>query len=56
MTWLIVTAITAVCCTAAGYVVGQFNGRTDIESRSYWRGFADGELHQQLNDRTPSSN
>jgi|JI8StandDraft_1071087.scaffolds.fasta_scaffold3022108_1 hypothetical protein len=44
------------CCTFAGYLVGLFNGRNDIESRSYWRGFADGELHQQLQERTPSLN
>jgi hypothetical protein len=27
-----------------------------IDDDSYWPGFADGELHQQLNDRTPSAN
>lgn len=54
MTWLLI-ALASVACVAA-YLIGLFNGRHDIESRSFWRGFADGELHQQLNDRTPSPN
>ena len=37
-------------------LVGLFNGRNDIESRSFWRGFADGEVHAQLQERTPSLN
>ena len=58
MTWLVffLGAAALACCTFAGYLVGLFNGRTDIESRSFWRGFADGELHQQLQERTPSLN
>ena len=49
-------AVFAACMFGAGYLVGLFNGRNDIESRSFWRGFADGELHQQLQERTPSLN
>ena len=58
MTWLIFVlgAAALACCTFAGYLVGLFNGRTDIESRSFWRGFADGEVHAQLQERTPSLN
>lgn len=58
MTWIIfgVGAVALVCVGTAGYLIGQFNGRSDIETRSYWRGFADGELHAYLEERTPSLN
>jgi len=58
MTWLVFAlgAAFAACMFTAGYLVGRFNGSHDIESRSFWRGFADGELHQQLQERTPSLN
>ena len=50
---LIATAV-AGCAFVAGYVIGTAHGQ--IDNDSYWLGFADGELHQQLNDRTPSAN
>ena len=54
MTALIVTALVAGVAFVAGYVIGTAHGQIDDDS--YWLGFADGELHQQLNDRTPSAN
>ncbi len=54
MTALIVTALVAGVAFVAGYVIVTAHGQIDDDS--YWLGFADGELHQQLNDRTPSAN
>jgi len=51
---LLIAAAVAGCAFVAGYVIGTAHG--SIDNDSYWLGFADGELHQQLNDRTPSAN
>lgn len=54
MTAVIVCALVAGVAFVAGYVIGTAHGQ--IDESSYWQGFADGELHQQLADRTPSTN
>ena len=51
---LLIAAAVAGCAFVAGYVSG--TAHRSIDNDSYWLGFADGELHQQLNDRTPSAN
>lgn len=53
MTWLICAAA-VIAAAVAGYLLGLRHNNVDNDS--YWLGFADGELHQQLNDRTPSLN
>jgi hypothetical protein len=56
MTWLVylLGAAAAGCFFTAGYLIGLRHA--GIDNDSYWLGFADGELHQRLNDRTPSPN
>lgn len=56
MTWVIfgLGVVAAGCFFVAGYVIGTRHG--EIDSDSYWRGFADGELHGMLNERSPSAN
>jgi hypothetical protein len=59
VTWLIyylIGAVVAAASVAFGYLCGLFKGRADIETRSYWQGFADGEYHAQMAERTPSPN
>lgn len=51
--------MTVAICTlfvVVALVAGYRIGRTDIDRRSYWQGFADGEVHQRLENQTPSLN
>ena len=40
----------------AGWVAATWRCPDHETDFDYWSAFADGELHQQLNDRTPSLN
>lgn len=51
---LVAAAAAIAAAIVAAYLAGVRHG--SIDNDSYWLGFADGELHQQLNDRTPSAN
>ena len=61
------TAVVAVAAGSAGVVVGicvaalmaaaaRNDPGGDDTDRAYWQGFADGETHAHLNERTPSAN
>lgn len=56
MTWLVYAlgAVAAACVFVAGYVIGTRHG--EIDSDSYWQGFAEGEQFGRMDERTPSSN
>lgn len=51
---VVVALVAAVVVFVAGYLLG-LRAR-QLDASSYWQGFADGELHQRLEDRTPSVN
>jgi len=51
---LVAAAAAIAAAIVAAYLAGVRHG--SIDNDSYWLGFADGELHQQLNDRPPSAN
>jgi hypothetical protein len=48
---LSLVTLAAAAAFTAGYIAGRNNAPD-----TYWDGFADGEHHQQLADRTPSLN
>lgn len=51
--------MTVAICTVfviVALVAGYRIGRTDIDNRSYWQGFADGEATATTLERTPSPN
>lgn len=49
------TALTVAAVAAAAYIAVCI-ARLPRDDDTYWQGFADGELHNQLAERTPSLN
>lgn len=53
---LVGLAVLAGVGVVAGWAAATWYRCPDFETDHYWDGFADGELHQRLNDRVPNPN